>query len=414
MSNSFTIFRQLIPHFPFVELSPGADVISMIAQRPTLTLAICVVASASYPETQGRLSEAFQYTLSSKVILGSERSMDLLTGLLVHLAWHHHFMSQPQVYQQLYLLAGLAADVGLYRPRLDPMDPPSALERDRAFIGCYYLCSGLSPTGFDRPNPLRWTRNLRTCAENAALTGTLPSDRFLVSILELAHAMDEMEESIRHDIVSQYSNPLPYVELQTKATSQRLKALKREHPSLAGFLGFEAAAIHIYQRLLRISETPDYPVLIQCACAIKEYLDDILSRPSETLHQIGIVDWSNLLEILVLMARVSKPSTNTSSWEAGALTSMLQPEAMLDAIWNHANSTPPNDPLSPRHEALLQSLRRVCDGVRRLLASTQQGSDGRFRTGAESRSGEGAIFDVFRSYGNGVLDPTFMKSLTGA
>lgn len=407
MSSSFTFFRQLTPHFPFVELSPGADVISMVAQRPFLTLAICTVASAAYPEAQGRLSQALQYALSSKVILGSERSMDLLTGLLVYLAWHHHYISQPQIYQQLYLLAGLATDLGLYKPRLDPMDPSSALERDRTFVGCYFLCSGLSPSGFDKPNPLRWTHNLRTCAENAALTGSLPSDRSLVAILELAHAMDEMEESIRHDIMSQYSNPLPYVDLQTKATSQRLKALKREHPSIASSLGFETATIHIYQRFLRISETPDHPVLIQCACAIKEYLDDFISRPPATLHQMSILDWSNLIEILVLMARVSKPVPNTSSWEAGALTSMLQPEVMLDAIWNHANSAPPNDALAPRHDALLQSLRRICDGVKRLLATAQQGSDGKFR------AGEGGVLDVFRSYGNGVLDTSFLTSLTG-
>lgn len=403
----FTIFRQLTPNFPFVELSPGADVISMVAQRPLLTLAICTVASASYPELQERLSQAFQYALSSKVILGSERSMDLLTGMLVYLAWHHHYMTQPQVYHQLYMLAGLAADLGLYRPRLDPVDPTRALERDRAFVGCYYLCSGLSASGFDKPNPLRWTRNLRTCAENAALSGTLPSDRSLVSILELAHAMDDMEESIRHDIVAQYSNTLPYVDLQTKATHQRLKALKREHPSLAAFLGFEAATIHIYQRLLRLSETPDYPILIQCACAIKDLIEGLTSRPPAILHQLAIVDWSYLVEILVLMARVSKPLSNTSSWEAGALTSMLQPETMLDAIWNHANSTPANDPLAPRHAALLQSLRRVCEGVKRILAAGQGGSDEKLQ------AGEGGTVDVFRVCGVGVLDPSFLSSLTG-
>ncbi|KAF2171967.1 hypothetical protein M409DRAFT_63492 [Zasmidium cellare ATCC 36951] len=410
VSSSFTIFRQLTPHFPFIELSPGADIISMVAQRPLLTLAICTVASAAYPELQERLSQAFQYALSPKVILGSERSMDLLTGLLVYLAWHHHYMTQPQVYHQLYLLAGLAADLGLYRPRLDPMDPPSALERDRAFVGCYYLCSSLSAAGFDKPSPLRWTRNLRTCAENAAISGTLSSDRSLVPILELAHALDEMEESIRHDIASQYANPLPYVDLQTKATSQRLKALKREHSSLASSLAFEAAQIHIYHRLLRLSDTPDYPILIQCACAIKEYLENLTSRPPPTLHQLPIVDWAHLLEILVLMARISKPLPNTSSWEAGALASMLQPDVVLDGLWNHANSAPSNDPLAPRHEALLQSLRRVCDGVKRILATGQSGSEGKFRPAG----GEGEVVDVFKAYGYGVLDPTFLNSLIAA
>lgn len=45
VANCFTIFRQLTPYFPFVELSPTADVVTMVARRPALTLAVCTVAA---------------------------------------------------------------------------------------------------------------------------------------------------------------------------------------------------------------------------------------------------------------------------------------------------------------------------------------------------------------------------------
>lgn len=383
----------------------------MIARRPTLTLAICTVASASNSELQSRLSQAFQYTLSSKVILGGQRSLDLLTGLLVYLAWHHQYMAQHQIYQELYLLAGMAADLGLYRTRLEPLDAGSALERDRAFVGCYYLCCGLSAIGFDKPSPLRWSNSLRLCAERAAAANTLPSDAGLVSLLELTHALTDMEDSLREDIVSERGSPIQYVDLQVRATSQRLKTLKREHPALSASLTFSAVNIHLYQRLLRASETPDYPTLIQCACSIKEFVDDILARPPSTLHRIPILDWSHLMEILVLMARVSKAPPTSGGWEAGALSSMLQPDAALDALCTHMASAPANDSLSPRHEELLQWLRHMSDGIkRRILHDIGVGGGGGAWEHEQARRGREP--DLLNFLGNGVLDLDFWNGLT--
>lgn len=365
VANSFTIFRQLQPHFPFVDLKPGADVISMVARRPLQTLAICTVAAASYPEAQNRLSQAFQYALSSKVILGTERSIDIMTGVLVYLAWHHHYLSEQQVYQQLFLLAGIAADLGLYRSRLEVLDADSTLERDRGFVGCYYLCCGLAATGFDKPSPLQFTVNLRRCADGVAYAGALTTDRDLPALLELAVATDEMENSIRHEMAAEQRQPMHFADLHAKTTVQRLKALKREHPALGGSLAYASATNHVYQRLLRVNETPDPSVLIQAACGIKDYLEDILARPPALLHHAAILDWASLMENLVLMARIAKRSTLSGGWEAGALTSMLPCEQLLDSIYAHMSAAPHNDALSPRSEALLQHLARICEGIKR-------------------------------------------------
>ncbi|CZT22658.1 uncharacterized protein RCC_08363 [Ramularia collo-cygni] len=402
VANSFTVFQQLTPYFPFVELSPAADVVAMVAYRPIMTLAVCTVASASSPTTQDRLSQAFLYCLSLKAILSDESSLDLLTGLLVYLAWQHHYLSQQHTYQKLCLLAGIAGDLGLYQAGFSTTDSPgSNLERDRAFVGCYYLCSTLCATGYDKPNPLRWTDNLRPAAVNASRIGALPSDQELTASLELTRALDEFSEIV-NEHNGEVATSTHSMELHTKSTLHRVKALKREYPSLASSLGYAAVNLHIYQRLLRLHPTLDSSTLIQCACAVKEYADELLSRPASTLHRIAIVDWTNFLEILLLMAKVSKPSTG--GWEAGALTSMLQPETVLDALCSHMASAPAKDPLSFRHEGLLQRFREVGEGIKRLFLHDADVS-------GEVAGRQSLSFDSLTYFGNGVLDPRFWSSL---
>lgn len=274
------------------------------------------------------------------------------------------------------------------------------LERARAFVGCYYLCSSLSAIGFDRPCPFRWTDSLRICADSIATSARTLSDRSVVALVELAHAIDDFEEALRLNVATRRTNVVPLVDLQVKASIQRLKALKREHPSLGGSLAFAAAILHCYQRLFRVSESPENAALIQCACAAKDYIDDLLARPSYTLHRMSIVDWTGLLEVLTLMGRITKPMPSTSGWETEALASMLQPEVALDALCSHMASAPSNDPLSPRHEPLLEWLTNACNGIRRRIL--HDGSGGPVRP------------QDFNYLGNGVLDMEFWNSLTAA
>lgn len=68
--------------FSLVDILPGAEVVSTTVTRPVLTLAVCPVAGPAEPGLQSRLSQAFRYALSSKIILQGERSTDLLAESL--------------------------------------------------------------------------------------------------------------------------------------------------------------------------------------------------------------------------------------------------------------------------------------------------------------------------------------------
>lgn len=338
----------------------------MIGNRPFTTAAVCTVSSPSNVSAQERLSGMFRFALSNKALVEGERSVDMMIGLLVYLAWHHHYLSKPQIYQNLCLLAGMATDLGLYQltPATPLQDVNLAIERDRTFVGVYYLSSVLSMKGLCRTSPLRWTDKLRQDAENVSRSNALPTDESLVQMVELAHILQDLEDgSSRHVDLKRSSINYSY-ELHAKSASSRLKSLKREYPSLSNNPAFSAAMIDVHYKLLSTNDISDTSALIQCAVLIKEYLDDVLSRPPIMLHQIPITDWTNLLSILTMLSKVSKPLPNNAGWEAGALTSMLQPAAVLDALCGQMAS-PAVDPLTPRHELLLQGFRSFCERLKK-------------------------------------------------
>ncbi|KAK0364086.1 hypothetical protein LTR91_019247 [Friedmanniomyces endolithicus] len=372
-------FRQLTIHFPFYCLRPDASVVDMATDGPLTTVAICTVTSSAHPDTQARLAQAFRHALSATVIIRGERSMDLLQGLMIFLAWHHNYMAKQQIHQLLYLLAGMAADLGLYRQpyETDALNIAAALEQDRAFLGCYYLCCGLSVMGLDKPSPLRWTDNLRRCADHLAISGSHPQDNTLVGIVELVRAIDDLQDTLPSASETKRPSHPAYIDLQTKATTHRLSALQREHPDLAGTPAYTAATLHLHHRLLRATtSTPGTPTLIQTACAIKEYTDDLLARPPIFLHHLAILDWTNLLETLLLLSRISQaplPKTTAGGWETGALSAMLQPKSILDALCAHMAAAPVGEPLAPRHEGLLVWFRGVCEGIKKRILRERAG-----------------------------------------
>ncbi|WPG99711.1 Hypothetical protein R9X50_00253000 [Acrodontium crateriforme] len=394
VQRSFVIFRQMMPFFPFVTLRPDSEPSNMISSRPMTTMAICVVTLPANKELQDRLCKAFRQALASKVIVGAERSLDLMVGLLIWIAWHHQYMYKQQIYQELCLLAGMAADMGLYNGASMTMDADEAVERNRAFVGCYYLCCNLSMVAFNKPSPMRWTDELHRLAEELALAARIPQDTALIGTLELVHAMQDLEDDFRAQKVFKRSTGAHYIELLVKTGHQHLKTLRREHPTLAGTLGFAAATIHLHHRFLKCSESPDSATLIQCTCAIKDYLDDVLARPPITLHRVNIIEWTNVLEILILMARVSKPLPQAAGWEAGAVSSMLQPEVLLETVCTHMGSVPPNDLLAPRIECTYEWFTRVCTGIKKRIL--QERGIG----GASGLRNDDANFDQLGSLGS--------------
>jgi hypothetical protein len=81
-------FRGMSAHFPFVQLPEHLTAESMVNDRPFLLLAAVTNGASRYRHLQAALIEKFKNVLSQNLIIAGERDLDLLQGLLVHLAWY--------------------------------------------------------------------------------------------------------------------------------------------------------------------------------------------------------------------------------------------------------------------------------------------------------------------------------------
>jgi hypothetical protein len=78
-------FRGMACYFPFVRLSETWTAASMADDHPFLLLA--AFASSKFCHLQDALTKQFKEYLSKRVVMPGEKYLDLLQGLLVHLAW---------------------------------------------------------------------------------------------------------------------------------------------------------------------------------------------------------------------------------------------------------------------------------------------------------------------------------------
>ena len=87
-----TRFRQMQSFFPFVVIPADWTAADMLIRRPFLLLAAITNSAMGAPEiasseVRDKLSKHFKETLASRVIVDAENNLDLIQGLLVHLAW---------------------------------------------------------------------------------------------------------------------------------------------------------------------------------------------------------------------------------------------------------------------------------------------------------------------------------------
>lgn len=83
----FKLFRSMSDYFPFMILPSNATFQSNAQKKPFMFLAAITAASVGKKSLQRTLDKEFRNVLSQKVILDGEKSIDLLQGLLVYLAW---------------------------------------------------------------------------------------------------------------------------------------------------------------------------------------------------------------------------------------------------------------------------------------------------------------------------------------
>jgi hypothetical protein len=148
-------FQSRAPSFPFVLVPPKMTIDALRRERPVLLLAVLTAAANRNCKLQTRLELELRETLSKKILVDCEKSIDVLQGLLVYLAYYHLFFEpqREQMYQLSQMAGAMAVDLGINKSSQDTVatdvrlvkarlffpNSPEELEAQRTFLGCYFL-----------------------------------------------------------------------------------------------------------------------------------------------------------------------------------------------------------------------------------------------------------------------------------
>jgi hypothetical protein len=163
------------PGFPFITISDSTLASSLREDRPSLFTAIMAVVSRNSAR-QRAIGKVFMKQIADRVVVGGERNMDILLGILTYGAWYdctllfnslahimcrcsYHFFNIPQLTVLLTTATTLVSDLGLMRNTL-PEQPgpfetgirescgfqtalrtPRTIEERRAVLGHYLILS---------------------------------------------------------------------------------------------------------------------------------------------------------------------------------------------------------------------------------------------------------------------------------
>lgn len=145
--------NQLRSQFPFVVIPPGVNMVQLQQSRPFLAKVIRMVASIKCRRSMWGQSRAVMQHISDAVIMRSERSLDLLQGIIVFLGYYHYYcLAHGQFSNLTHLAISMIGDMGLERRTklretalYSAMDPEERRvitnEERRCLVGAWYMGS---------------------------------------------------------------------------------------------------------------------------------------------------------------------------------------------------------------------------------------------------------------------------------
>lgn len=145
------------PQFPFVVIPAESSLEVVRNQTRFLFLAIAATMIFDNPLLQHQLGAELRQQAFQRILLGKDKNLDLLQGLLIYTAWYCHFV-QPGIHEEFLLsqlCVTLAHDLGLDRIKsrqensLCQLNPVSDMESNfsfsntqmRAYLGTYCISS---------------------------------------------------------------------------------------------------------------------------------------------------------------------------------------------------------------------------------------------------------------------------------
>ncbi|KAM0281351.1 hypothetical protein ACHAQH_003619 [Verticillium albo-atrum] len=217
--------------FPFVVTPPGMDAEQLASERPFLFKGVVVVASHYDAYRQIVLGDRMLGEIAQAALTKPHKSLDLLQGLQLLIAWFHYNMNSYQLTNLLFLARSMCITFG-YRDTQAGRTPEEAtlrsLERMRAFLGCYYLNTLVFTTN-KRPDAFMNTTSLDGCCKAVEEKAEHPSDVLVVKLFRIQQLAQTISLTLGADSTAFQSMQLPLT-MVVQSFQQQLDLFKSSLP----------------------------------------------------------------------------------------------------------------------------------------------------------------------------------------
>ncbi|CAO2652787.1 Nn.00g021980.m01.CDS01 [Neocucurbitaria sp. VM-36] len=324
-------YQNMINFFPFVALPKDCFCRDLVQNRPVLMFAVLTVASYDSVLLQLTLSREFRKVIMAKILNG-QKNLDLLQGLLVFIAWHHHYMDAQAVSvpMLLQICVGIASDLGLDRMSTtarSPLQKDDSRDREakRAYLGCYYLASNIALMEHGRARPISYSSTLRSYASQLASSREHKSDAILPVLIDVCQFTEDVEETFRNE---------PEQALVARSQVNRLndKWENIRHASTLQASDFGtlqwiqlAARVYLYRTTttIELSDRESTPwasgfhlsLRVTCLRSIEQFLDNSTKLPSGQFELLSLIDWLNLVSITTSLSKLALNSSPVPGWD---------------------------------------------------------------------------------------------------
>ncbi|KAM0140925.1 hypothetical protein ACHAO1_002051 [Botrytis cinerea] len=359
--------------FPFVLLPPRSSLESLRHERPILLLAILANTSQSNLPVQHLLETELRETIASRTIMHGEKSIDLLQGILLYLAWYHyHYNPEKENLFQLTQMANtMVIDLGLHRPKLGevqssysntlgfecPKNFTSAqIEEKRTLVGCFCLTSSICRI-LRKANSLKYHDYIEQCCQVLSEVSVTETDRLLPFFARIHRLGEEVNDAFDYSNHGGLANlDSVRIEMFNRTLSQQFQDIQRYFPAEAwsnSILRISYAHLRIYVAEISLnvvasdshqfmattspSRTSWYhsssrtEMLIRCLQAAKDYLDMVLSLTPREFCRLTAPNYIEIFYALLVLGKFTE-SCDSPSLDDGQVRQAANLHFYLDSL----------------------------------------------------------------------------------
>ncbi|KAF2175720.1 hypothetical protein K469DRAFT_701519 [Zopfia rhizophila CBS 207.26] len=322
--------------FPFVIIPKSATVDSLRRDTPFLFLSIMAVMTYETPSVQHILGDEFKAQIASRIICQSQKSLEILQGLLVHAAWYHCFfrIRSQQLAIILQLCVAMIQDLGLSKNPKDKTrnlslaegKPQRSANEKRAFLGTYYLLSAFAQAWRKR-TMMNYTKYMEQCCRSFADEPVVPTDMLVWPFIHLSELMCRVNNFFSYDDIEN-AEARGEIELDMSMNNFRseLERIRDAVPTTVKqnttlTLQIYLLQMWIHESSLHCSLWSHHPLpsphktysslstlrirtLYLSLNAMKAYLNSLLETPQDALYHFAFQAWSGWFYASILACKL--------------------------------------------------------------------------------------------------------------